>query len=144
MVGISSTSVKEGRCRSACQSQSLTSRICAANGGICPTPADGTALLLVARVALLADARENAVDTKVLRTIIVFMKNITLSADEAMIGQARATARAQKTTLNQLFRNWLSELAGRQERDQRLAALMDRLDYVKSGGPFSREESNER
>lgn len=107
-------------------------------------PADGTALLLVARVALLADARENAVDTKVLRTIIVFMKNITLSADEAMIGQARATARAQKTTLNQLFRNWLSELAGRQVRDQRLAALMDRLDYVKSGGPFSREESNER
>ena len=63
------------------------------------------------------------------------MKNITLSADEAMIEQARETARTQKTTLNQLFRNWLSELAGRRERDQQLALLMDRLDYVKSGGP---------
>ena len=72
------------------------------------------------------------------------MKNITLSADEAMIEQARETARTQKTTLNQLFRNWLSELAGRRERDQQLALLMDRLDYVKSGGPFNREDMNER
>ncbi|MEI8039419.1 MAG: hypothetical protein WCJ14_13615 [Verrucomicrobiota bacterium] len=72
------------------------------------------------------------------------MKNITLSAQEDLIEQARAAARAQKTTLNQLFRNWLGELAGRQERDHQLAALMERLDYVKSGGPFTREDMNER
>jgi hypothetical protein len=72
------------------------------------------------------------------------MKNITLSADEALIELARETARGRKTTLNQLFRNWLAEMAGRRERDERLAALLDRLDYVKSGGPFSREEMNER
>ncbi len=72
------------------------------------------------------------------------MKNITLSADEELIEQARATARAQRTTLNQLFRNWLGELAGRREREQQLASLMLRLDYVASGGPFNREEMNER
>ena len=72
------------------------------------------------------------------------MKNITLSADEALIELARETARERKTTLNQLFRNWLVELAGRKERDERLAALLERLDYVKSGGPFTREEMNER
>lgn len=49
----------------------------------------------------------NAVDTKVMRTVTVFMKNIPLSADEATIEQARAPARAQKTALNQLFRNLL-------------------------------------
>jgi multidrug efflux pump subunit AcrA (membrane-fusion protein) len=71
------------------------------------------------------------------------MKNITLSAEESLIEQARVTARAQKTTLNQLFRQWLEELAGKQEREQQLTALMERLDYVRSGGPFSREEMNE-
>ncbi|MEI6656611.1 MAG: hypothetical protein WCP45_17745 [Verrucomicrobiota bacterium] len=72
------------------------------------------------------------------------MKNITLSADEDLIEQARATARAQRTTLNQLFRNWLGEMAGRREREQQLVSLMERLDYVASGGPFNREEMNER
>ena len=85
----------------------------------------------------------HSIDTRVVRAIVVLMKNITLSADEALIALARETARVRKTTLNQLFRNWLTELAGRRERDERVAALLDRLDYVKSGGPFSREEMNE-
>ena len=72
------------------------------------------------------------------------MKNITLSAEESLIEQARVAARAQKTTLNQLFRQWLGELAGKQERERQLTILMNRLDYVRSGGPFSREEMNER
>ena len=72
------------------------------------------------------------------------VKNITLSAEGPLIEQARAVARAQQTTLNQLFRNWLSELAGRQERELQLASLMQHLDYVQSAGPFTREEMNER
>ncbi|MFT4638000.1 MAG: hypothetical protein ACI8T1_001318 [Verrucomicrobiales bacterium] len=72
------------------------------------------------------------------------MKNITLSADEALIAEAREAARAQKTTLNQLFRDWLVEVAGRRDREQRIVTLMERLDYVDSGGPFTREEMNER
>jgi hypothetical protein len=38
------------------------------------------------------------------------MKSITLSADESLIEQARMAARARKTTLNQLFRDWLASL----------------------------------
>lgn len=72
------------------------------------------------------------------------MKNITLSADERLIEEARAAARAQRSTLNQLFREWLVEVAGRHTRDEQVAQLMKRLDYVRTGGPFSREEMNER
>jgi hypothetical protein len=35
------------------------------------------------------------------------MKNITLSADEDLIEQARLVARAQRRTLNAGFREWL-------------------------------------
>ena len=72
------------------------------------------------------------------------MKNITLSAEESLIEEARAAARSQKTTLNQLFRDWLAELAGRRDRERELAALMQRLDYVRADGPFTRDEMNER
>jgi len=72
------------------------------------------------------------------------MKNITLSADAGLIEEARAAARAQQTSLNQLFRDWLVELAARKERAEQVGALLERLDYVRSGGPFTREEMNER
>ncbi len=41
------------------------------------------------------------------------MKNITLSADEAAIEQARALARSRHKTLNQAFREWLNEYNSR-------------------------------
>lgn len=72
------------------------------------------------------------------------MKNITLSADAALIEQARDIARSRKATLNQLFREWLAGLAGQQDREQRLHKLDLRLKYAKSGGKFSREEMNAR
>ncbi len=72
------------------------------------------------------------------------MKNITLSADEALIETAREVARTQHTTVNQLFREWLAELAGRKDREQQVAALLSRLDYVRSSGSFTRDEMNER
>jgi hypothetical protein len=72
------------------------------------------------------------------------MKNITLSADETLIEQAREEARARKTTLNQLFRDWLASIARQREREQELAGLMKRLRYVRAGRRFSREELNER
>lgn len=72
------------------------------------------------------------------------MKNITLSADEEMIASAREEARARKTTLNQLFRDWLTSLARHRERQEQVRSLMARLDYVEAGGPFTREELNER
>jgi hypothetical protein len=72
------------------------------------------------------------------------MKNITLSADEKLIEEAREAARAQKTTLNQLFRDWLVEIAGRRDREKRAASLFERIGYADSGGKFSRDEMNER
>ena len=75
---------------------------------------------------------------------IVCMKKITLSADERLIEAARAVARAGKTTLNQMFREWLAGVAGRKERAVTAAAVMKRLAYVESGGGFSREAMNER
>ena len=72
------------------------------------------------------------------------MKNITLSADEECIRLAREQARARKTTLNQLFRDWLREVAGMEERSHRIEELLKRLDYVDAGGSFSREEMNAR
>ncbi len=84
------------------------------------------------------------IDTLAVRTRLVRMKNITLSADEGLIAEAREAARARRTTLNQMFREWLAEVAGRQDREQRMTALLERLSYVDSGGPFTREEMNER
>ncbi len=72
------------------------------------------------------------------------MKNITFSAEEDLIESARQEARARKTTLNVLFREWLAELAAREERSKRADELLKRLSYVDSGGKFSREEMNER
>lgn len=72
------------------------------------------------------------------------MKNITLSADENLIREAREAARSRKTTLNQLFREWLVEVSEQRERSQQVDELLDRLHYVESGGSFSREDMNER
>ena len=72
------------------------------------------------------------------------MKNITLSADEQLIRQAREQARARQTTLNQLFRDWLQGLANQEQRTQEMESLFNRFDEVDSGGAFSREEMNVR
>ena len=72
------------------------------------------------------------------------MKNITFSADEQLIRQAREQARARQTTLNQLFRDWLQRLANQEQRTQDIESLFDRVDGVDSGGAFSREEMNVR
>ena len=72
------------------------------------------------------------------------MKNITLSADEILIEQARECARLQKSTLNSLFRQWLSELVKQKESESRLKGLELRIGYARSGGKFSREKMNAR
>jgi len=72
------------------------------------------------------------------------MKNITLSADEELLAQARDLARQRKSSLNQLFRDWLAELAGQKEREERLHLLEVRLRYAQAGRKFTREEMNGR
>jgi hypothetical protein len=72
------------------------------------------------------------------------MKNITLSASEELIAQAREVARTRKISLNQLFRDWLEELAGQKQREERLRDLDVRLQYARAGRKFTREELNAR
>jgi hypothetical protein len=74
------------------------------------------------------------------------MKNITLSADEDAIEQARAVARSQHKTLNQAFREWLDEFTARGSGVREYRALMRHLEQsgVRAGRKFTREEMNER
>lgn len=74
------------------------------------------------------------------------MKNITLSADEALIEAARERASAERTTLNQEFRKWLADYAQRRQRaDAALATVAELRQSLDSGGRrFTRDEMNER
>lgn len=73
------------------------------------------------------------------------MKNITLSADGHVIELAREEARKRKTTLNALFREWLKDLAARDERRAKAQQMMDELrSHVTSIPKLTREEMNER
>jgi len=74
------------------------------------------------------------------------MKNITLSADERLIEEARERARRDHTTLNAEFRKWLQEYSGRRERVERAMRTIEELrKTVSTGGrKFTRDEMNER
>jgi hypothetical protein len=74
------------------------------------------------------------------------VKNITLSADENLIEAARARAREERTTLNDLFRRWLTDYTQRrQQADRAMEVIKDLQKYVRTGGrKFTRDEMNER
>jgi hypothetical protein len=72
------------------------------------------------------------------------MKNITLSADERLIELAREEARLRKTTLNALFRQWLEEISRSDERRKKAEDVVQRMSRYNSGGPFTRDQMNER
>lgn len=73
--------------------------------------------------------------------------NITLSADEAVIQRARKRAEAMGTSLNQLVREYLQQLAGGTDVDDDIDALR-RLTKEGSGRSrgwqFNRDEIHER
>ena len=72
------------------------------------------------------------------------VKNITLSADEQLIEQARLLAKSRHKTLNVMFREWLEQLTVQSGGAQKFDALMKRLKHVQAGRRFSRDEMNER
>lgn len=72
------------------------------------------------------------------------MKNITLSADERLIEQARLLAKSRHKTLNALFREWLEQFTAQTGGAQEFDALMKRMKHVRAGRRFSRNELNER
>ena len=85
-------------------------------------------------------------------TIFVYtglmLKNITFSADETLIREARRQAALHNTTLNELFRAWLEQFVI-QDEAARAAALRQYEELMERLGPrfvrkYTREEMNER
>lgn len=72
-------------------------------------------------------------------------RNITFTADDALIDEAREVAREERTTLNEQFRLWLVAYT-RKRRAARAKEVMQRIGkYASSGGrKFTRDEMNER
>ena len=82
-----------------------------------------------------------------MRTVFVykeFMKNITLSADEGLLQQARRRAGTEHRTLNDIFRQWLDQYVSQSTASDTFDVLMKRLDHVSAGRKFSREQMHER
>jgi predicted transcriptional regulator len=72
------------------------------------------------------------------------MRNITFSADEELIEQARDKARLQRTTLNEVFRDWLRSYTAQSASAKEFDALMRGMKHIDAGRHFSRDEMNER
>ena len=72
------------------------------------------------------------------------MKNITLSADEGLLQQARRRAGAEHRSLNDMFRQWLDQYVSQPSASHTYDTLMKRLDHVSAGRKFSREQLHER
>ncbi len=73
------------------------------------------------------------------------IKNITLTAPEELIEEARKKATEEGSSLNERFREWLSQYLGGNKRVEEYRSIMKRLGYVKAPEKKpSREEMNER
>ncbi len=76
------------------------------------------------------------------------MRNVTLSAEDSLIDQARDVARSQNKTLNQAFREWLTDFTANSGslRAREFLAAMEQIHRsgVRTGRTFTRDEMNER
>jgi hypothetical protein len=77
------------------------------------------------------------------------MKNITLAIDDEVLDRVRVVAAEKKTTVNALVREFLADLAGRDERlaeaRKQLLRLMDTSrGRMAPDWKFDREETHER
>jgi hypothetical protein len=70
--------------------------------------------------------------------------NITLSAEEKAIQEARIRAQAEHTSLNVVFRDWLNRYASGHKKRSDYSGIMERLSYAQTGTHFSRDDLNER
>jgi hypothetical protein len=78
------------------------------------------------------------------------MRNITFSAADDLIDQARAKAKAKGVTLNDEFRAWLDAYVQQTSTEEgmrraaRFRELMETMRDVDFGRKFTRDEMNER
>lgn len=71
-------------------------------------------------------------------------KNVTLSADAALLGQVRKCAETEGKTLNVLFREWLTHYTTQPGVEEDYAAFMRDMKHIKVERKFTREEMSER
>jgi hypothetical protein len=72
------------------------------------------------------------------------VKNITFSADDDLIEQARNVAKTHRKTLNDAFREWLTHFVAQAGSVQEFDSLMSRFQHIRATRHFSRDELNER
>ena len=76
------------------------------------------------------------------------VKNITLSVDEKILAAVRQHAAARSTSVNQLVRDYLAEIARREDRARkarrRLRALSERSAARIGSASWTRDELHER
>jgi len=75
------------------------------------------------------------------------MKNITFSAQEESIEQARKAALQSHRTLNEMFREWLDGLTRQGKNEDisiKLQNLWKQTNYLKVGRKLSHDDMNER
>ena len=73
------------------------------------------------------------------------LKNITLSANEDLIADARRRAASENTTLNAQFRLWLEDYVGRERQAAKAMETIRELQgKLRVGRKLTREEMNER
>ena len=76
--------------------------------------------------------------------IVSTLKNITFSAPADAIERARLSARQRRTTLNEAFREWIARYASGKPTSKDLERILAQMKVADSGGPFTRDEMNER
>lgn len=73
------------------------------------------------------------------------MRNITLSAADDLIDQARDKAKVRGVSLNDEFRTWLASYVQGQDGQSavdRFRSVMQTLPHAQAGRTFSRDEMN--
>jgi hypothetical protein len=72
------------------------------------------------------------------------LKNITFSVEEEVIAKAREAAKEHDTTLNEMARDWLREVADRRTRRDHIRKFLASFEGVDFGPKMTREEMNAR
>jgi hypothetical protein len=72
------------------------------------------------------------------------IKNITFSVDEKIIRMAREKAMKNNISLNEVFRQWLSQYARETGLGTELDDFLKKTEYKKPDKKLTREELNER
>ena len=72
------------------------------------------------------------------------LENVTLTVEDSLIRQARKSAQQQHTTLNVMFRQWLTRYVRQTQSATDYESLMQDLSYARIGTKCRRDEMNER